>query len=176
MINRESADERWSAALAVDGSRNRMLRCACAGDRAGGAAVHRRGGCDVGYQPGSGSGSGSWLATAYGPPRGGIQGDGITATGINLTTGRAMLEVAVDPHVIALRSFVHVAPNPFWHVGAFYAGDTGGAIFGRHVDIYDWQGRAAQDAWGARGSRCRPGSRSRRSPVASRQAGRRAGG
>ena len=33
---------------------------------------------------------------------------------------------------------------------AFYAGDTGGAIIGRHVDIYDWQGRAAQYAWGAR--------------------------
>ena len=32
-------------------------------------------------------GNGSWLATAYGPPWGGIQGDGVTATGINLTAG-----------------------------------------------------------------------------------------
>jgi 3D (Asp-Asp-Asp) domain-containing protein len=105
------------------------------------------GGCDVGYQPG---GSGSWVATAYGPPWVGIQGDGITATGIDLRSGRAVLEVAVDPHLIALRSFVHVEPNPFGTTAAFYAGDTGGAIVGRHVDIYDWQGRAAQDAWGAR--------------------------
>ena len=30
---------------------------------------------------------GSWLATAYGPPWGGIEGDGITATGLNLTAG-----------------------------------------------------------------------------------------
>ncbi|MGA2012773.1 MAG: 3D domain-containing protein [Solirubrobacteraceae bacterium] len=116
------------------------------------------GGCDVGYQPG-GSGSGSWVATAYGPPWGGIQGDGITATGIDLRSGRAMLEVAVDPQLIALRSFVHVDPNPFGTSGAFYAGDTGGAIVGRHVDIYDWQGRAAQEAWGARSATPRPPER-----------------
>jgi 3D (Asp-Asp-Asp) domain-containing protein len=96
------------------------------------------------------SGNGSWLATAYGPPWGGIQGDGVTATGINLTAGPPMLEVAVDPSVVPLRSFVHVEPNPFNTSGAFYAGDTGGAITGQHVDIYDWRGRADQDAWGAR--------------------------
>ena len=61
-----------------------------------------------------------------------------------------MLEVAVDPHEVALGSFVHVRPNPFNTAAAFYAGDTGGAIIGRHVDIYDWRGRAAQDAWAAR--------------------------
>ena len=96
------------------------------------------------------SGSGSWLATAYGPPWGGIQGDGVTATGIDLIAGPPMLEVAVDPSVIPLRSFVHVEPNPFNTSGAFYAGDTGGAITGHHVDIYDWRGRSAQDTWGAR--------------------------
>jgi 3D (Asp-Asp-Asp) domain-containing protein len=106
------------------------------------------GGCDVGYQPGSGPGA--WVATAYGPPWGGIEGDGVTATGIDLTAGPPMLEVAVDPHVVALGSFVHVEPNPFDTAGAFYAGDTGGAIIGTHVDIYDWRGRAAQNAWGAR--------------------------
>ena len=52
--------------------------------------------------------------------------------------------------MIPLESFEHVTPNPFGTDQAFYAGDTGGAIIGRHVDIYDWQGRAAQDAWGVR--------------------------
>jgi 3D (Asp-Asp-Asp) domain-containing protein len=94
--------------------------------------------------------TGSWLATAYGPPWGGINGDGTTATGLNLTAGPAVFEVAVDPSVIALGSYVHVQPNPFDTASAFYAGDTGGAIIGQHVDIYDWQGRAAQLAWGER--------------------------
>jgi hypothetical protein len=61
-----------------------------------------------------------------------------------------VFEVAVDPHVVALGSYVHVQPNPFDTRAAFYAGDTGGAIIGEHVDIYDWQGRAAQLAWGER--------------------------
>ena len=100
--------------------------------------------------PASGATGNGWVATAYGPPWGGIQGDGVTATGINLTAGPPMLEVAVDPSVIALHSYVHVEPNPFGTTGAFYAGDTGGAIIGRHVDIYDWRGRTDQDAWGER--------------------------
>ena len=93
---------------------------------------------------------GSWMATAYGPPWGGIQGTGVTATGLNLTAGQPAYEIAVDPSLIPLGSFEHVRPNPFGTDRAFYAGDTGGAIVGRHVDIYDWQGRAAQDAWGLR--------------------------
>jgi 3D (Asp-Asp-Asp) domain-containing protein len=103
-----------------------------------------------GLATGATGSSGSWLATAYGPPWGGIQGDGVTATGINLTAGPAMYEVAVDPSVIALGSYVYVQPNPFGTTSAFYAGDTGGAIKGDHVDIYDWRGRADQDAWGTR--------------------------
>lgn len=95
-------------------------------------------------------GGGGWVATAYGPPWGGIQGDGITATGIDLTAGQPAYVIAVDPSVIALGSFEHVNPNPFGTDHAFYAGDTGGAILGRHIDIYDWQGRGAQDAWGKR--------------------------
>jgi 3D (Asp-Asp-Asp) domain-containing protein len=91
-----------------------------------------------------------WVATAYGPPWGGIQGDGITATGLNLAAGQPAYEIAVDPTQIKLGSFVHVIPNPFDTSRAFYAGDTGGAIFGRHVDIYDWRGRAAQNSWGKR--------------------------
>jgi hypothetical protein len=43
-----------------------------------------------------------------------------------------------------------VQPNPFGTAQPFYAGDTGGAIRGRHIDIYDWRGRASQQAWGAR--------------------------
>jgi 3D (Asp-Asp-Asp) domain-containing protein len=97
---------------------------------------------------------GSWVATAYGPPWSGIQGNGVTATGLHLTAGPPAFEVAVDPSVIALRSYVHVEPNPFGTSSAFYAGDTGGAIVGKHIgnhiDIYDWQGRPSQDAWGER--------------------------
>jgi 3D (Asp-Asp-Asp) domain-containing protein len=96
------------------------------------------------------AGSGGWIATAYGPPWDAMNGSGVTATGLNLTAGQPAYEIAVDPSVIPLRSFAHVTPNPFGTPHAFYAGDTGGAIIGRHVDIYDWEGRAAQDAWGVR--------------------------
>ena len=91
-----------------------------------------------------------WVATAYGPPWGGIQGGGVTATGINLSAGQPAYVIAVDPSILPLGSFEHVTPNPFGTSHAFYAGDTGGAITGRHIDIYDWQGRAAQNAWGKR--------------------------
>jgi len=74
----------------------------------------------------------------------------VTATGLDLSAGPPTLVIAVDPTVIALRSYVHVAPNPFGTGGAFYAADTGGAIVGRHIDIYDWLGRSHQDAWGQR--------------------------
>ncbi len=100
--------------------------------------------------PGISGGSGSWIATSYGPPWGGIQGNGVTATGLDLTAGQAAYEVAVDPRVIPLGSYVYVQPNPFGTSSAFYAGDTGGAILGHHVDIYDWRGRASQDGWGTR--------------------------
>lgn len=102
---------------------------------------------------GGGSGappSGGWVATSYGPPWGGIQGNGVTATGLDLTHAPAAYVIAVDPSLIPLRGYVHVTPNPFGTQSAFYAGDTGGAILGRHIDIYDWRGRAQQDAWGER--------------------------
>jgi 3D (Asp-Asp-Asp) domain-containing protein len=102
------------------------------------------------YAAAGAAGGGSWLATAYGPPWTDGNGSGVTATGLNLTSGPAMLEVAVDPSVIALGSYVYVQPNPFGTSGAFYASDTGSAILGRHVDIYDWRGRSDQLAWGAR--------------------------
>jgi 3D (Asp-Asp-Asp) domain-containing protein len=96
------------------------------------------------------AGSGAWIATAYGPPWDAMNGSGVTATGLNLIAGQPAYEIAVDPAVVPLQSFEHVTPNPFGTGHAFYAGDTGGAIIGRHVDIYDWRGRAAQDAWGVR--------------------------
>ena len=96
------------------------------------------------------AGSGSWIATAYGPPWDAMNGTGVTATGLNLTAGPPAYEIAVDPAVIPLQTFAHVQPNPFGTSRAFYAGDTGGAIIGRHVDIYDWKGRADQNAWGVR--------------------------
>jgi 3D (Asp-Asp-Asp) domain-containing protein len=95
-------------------------------------------------------GAGPWMATAYGPPWNAMNGSGLTATGLNLSAGPPAYEIAVDPAVIPLRSFAHVSPNPFGTTRAFYAGDTGGAIIGHHVDIYDWRGRAAQNAWGVR--------------------------
>ncbi len=94
--------------------------------------------------------AGTWTATAYGPPWGGIQGNGITTTGLNLTTAPPAYEIAVDPSVIPLGSYVYVQPNPFGTTSAFYAGDTGSAVAGRHIDIYDWYGRANQNAWGTR--------------------------
>jgi 3D (Asp-Asp-Asp) domain-containing protein len=106
--------------------------------------------CIGGSVASSSPSAGAWTATAYGPPWSDGNGGGITATGLNLTAGPPAFEVAVDPSVIALRSYVHVEPNPFGTQDAFYAGDTGGAITGQHVDIYDWQGRQAQDTWGAR--------------------------
>ena len=96
------------------------------------------------------AGTGSWIATAYGPPWDATNGGGVTATGLNLTGGPPAYEIAVDPAIIPLQSFAHVQPNPFGTSRAFYAGDTGGAIIGRHVDIYDWKGRADQNAWGVR--------------------------
>lgn len=106
--------------------------------------------CAAGPAQLTSTGAGAWLATAYGPPWGGIEGGGITATGGDLTAGPPALEIAVDPSLIPLGSWVYVQPNPFGTRQPFYAGDTGSAIRGRHIDIYDWLGRASQQAWGAR--------------------------
>jgi 3D (Asp-Asp-Asp) domain-containing protein len=106
--------------------------------------------CAEGSNQPSASPSGSWLATSYGPPWGGIEGNGVTATGVDLRSAPPTLEIAVDPSVIPLGSWVYVEPNPLGTARPFYAGDTGGAIHGRHIDIYDWRGRTSQQAWGAR--------------------------
>lgn len=93
--------------------------------------------------------SGSFLATAYGPPWGGIQGEGIaTAGGLRINGGAPhKYFIAVDPSVIGLGQWVYVWPNPFKWRGPFLAADTGGAILGRHIDFYDWRGRAYQLQW-----------------------------
>jgi 3D (Asp-Asp-Asp) domain-containing protein len=93
---------------------------------------------------------GKFLSSAYGPPWGGIQGTGVTATGIDLRGNPARHLVAVDPSVIALHSKLKIWPNPFGYRGAFAAEDTGGAIKGNRIDFYDWLGRAHQQAWGMR--------------------------
>lgn len=105
--------------------------------------------------------AGGFEETVYGPPWGGIEGGGTTATGINLTAGQPMLEIAVDPGVLALRSYYHVWPNPFGSHGAFLAGDTGGAIIGKHIDTYDWKGRADQSVWGSATASASPKRRTR---------------
>lgn len=96
------------------------------------------------------SGGGTFSATSYGPPWGGINGTGVTATGVDLTSAPAKHLIAVDPSVIPLGSKVRVWPNPFGYTGTFGAEDTGGAILGKRIDIYDWRGRDEQLAWGER--------------------------
>jgi 3D (Asp-Asp-Asp) domain-containing protein len=92
----------------------------------------------------------SFVATAYGPPWGGMQGTGRTATGVDLRDGRAAYIVAVDPSVVPLHSRLKAWPNPFGYRGEFSAEDTGGAIKGARLDFYDWKGRGHQNAWGRR--------------------------
>lgn len=94
--------------------------------------------------------TGSFRATAYGPPWGGIQGGGTTATGVNLRRSPHVYGVAVDPSVIALGSQLYAWPNPFNRSGPFRAFDTGGAIKGNRLDFYDWRGRESQNRWGSR--------------------------
>ncbi len=112
------------------------------------------------------TGGGEWLATAYGPPWGGIQGTGITTTGTDLRPAKPAYIIAVDPTVIPLGSYVHVSPNPFGdNAITFQVADTGGAIVGKHIDIYDWEGRAAQDAWGTRHVTVTPAAKTGAGPL-----------
>ncbi|WP_236785230.1 ubiquitin-like domain-containing protein [Alteribacter salitolerans] len=80
----------------------------------------------------SSSSSGSWQtfeATAYTANCTGCSG--ITATGINLKDNPDARVIAVDPSVIPLGSRVEVKGY-----GTYLAGDTGGAIQGRKIDIF----------------------------------------
>lgn len=67
-------------------------------------------------------------ATAYSPYDAGMSG--ITATGINIRKNPNMKMIAVDPNVIPLGSKVWVEGY-----GTAIAGDTGGAIKGRKIDL-----------------------------------------
>ena len=104
---------------------------------------------------------GSFHATVYGPPWGGIEGGPITAMGHKLSPGRHF--IAVDPRVIKLGTPVKVWPNPLHYRGAFMAADTGGAIKGRHIDVFVWQGTRFMDAWGNRPTRVCALKKARRS-------------
>jgi 3D (Asp-Asp-Asp) domain-containing protein len=123
---------------------------------------HQRGG-PIGYQGGGFVGTvrrkgREFESTAYGPPWGGIQGEGTTATGINLHDSPHKYIIAVDPSVIPLHSRMSIWPNPFGYQGTFAAEDTGGAIQGNRIDFYDWKGRGHQDAWGRRSVRAMRGA------------------
>lgn len=76
-----------------------------------------------------------WLAfraTWYSPIDGPGQGV-ITATGAHVKDGWT---IAVDPHVIPLGSIVEIR-FPGGRVHTYLAEDTGGAIRGCHIDIYN---------------------------------------
>jgi 3D (Asp-Asp-Asp) domain-containing protein len=92
---------------------------------------------------------GIFQATSYGPPWGGIQGAGIaTAAGLRINGGAPhKYFVATDPAIISSGQWLYVWPNQFNWRGPFLAADTGGAIDGRHIDIYDWRGRNFQLQW-----------------------------
>ncbi|HLQ70932.1 MAG TPA: 3D domain-containing protein [Bacillota bacterium] len=71
-------------------------------------------------------------------------GDGVTAIGIDLKKNPNKKVIAVDPSVIPLRSIV-------WVEGYGYAiaGDTGGAINGKKIDVFFSSEQKAY-AWGVR--------------------------
>lgn len=91
------------------------------------------------------------VSTAYGPPWGGIQGTGVTKTGIDLRKNPKQYVVAVDPSVIPLGTKLKIPKNPFGDPNiVFTAADIGGAIKGKRLDFYDWRGRKTQIDWGTR--------------------------
>lgn len=95
--------------------------------------------------------SGTFEATAYGPPWDAENGTGVTSTGVDLRDAPHKYIIAVDPNVIPMHTKVRISPNPFGDDSiVFSAEDTGGAIKGNHVDIYDWRGRTSQLSWGVR--------------------------
>jgi 3D (Asp-Asp-Asp) domain-containing protein len=99
--------------------------------------------------------AGRYETTAYGPPWGGIQGEGQATSGGLIIGGGAprWYIVAVDPLLIGHGRLVYIWPNPFRWRGPFLAADTGGAIQGRRIDFYDWRGRRTQLAWARRPAR-----------------------
>lgn len=112
------------------------------------------GGGSINQAPVSSPPLGHFLATAYGPPWGGIEGTGVTARGTKLPgkpTGRVgpPYLVAVDPKVIPLGTKLKIWPNPTHNPNTIWtADDTGGAIKGNRIDFLILTGRAAQNRWG----------------------------
>jgi 3D (Asp-Asp-Asp) domain-containing protein len=95
---------------------------------------------------------GDYVSTSYGPPWGGIQGEGnATSGGLRIGGGAPRKYfIAVDPDLIGHATWVYLWPNPYNWSGPFLAADTGGAIVDRRIDFYDWRGRSAQLGWGRR--------------------------
>ncbi len=110
---------------------------------------------------GSFGGGSGWEATTYGSPWSSVEGGGVTSTGLSLQAndnshGRPRYEIAVDPSIIPYGSLVTVWPNAVnWH-GAFLAADTGGAVSGHHVDVYDWSGDGTKDTFTATNAKVEP--------------------
>lgn len=76
-----------------------------------------------------------YIATAYAPSLGGINGSGtgLTASSTKVVEGRT---IAVDPDVIPLGSVVAVyVPGANQYSGLYLAEDTGGAIKNKKIDI-----------------------------------------
>ncbi len=69
---------------------------------------------------------------------------GITATGINLKKNPNTKVIAVDPNVIPLGTKVYVDGY-----GYAIAGDTGGAIRGKKIDVF-FPSKSKANAWGSR--------------------------
>lgn len=92
--------------------------------------------------------------TAYGPPWGGIEGGGNTASGIPLpksNTNQIIPIVAADPRVLPIGSKIRAWPNPYNDRNMiFTVADVGGAIKGNKLDFLVLKSRAAQNAWGRR--------------------------
>jgi len=101
------------------------------------------------------------LATTYGPPWDSTEGTGVTSTGLDMAGpnnnhGKPRYLIAVDPNVIPYGSLVTVWPNPVNWKGPFLAADTGGAIDGHHVDVYDWSGDGTKDKFSANNAKVLP--------------------
>lgn len=92
--------------------------------------------------------SGEWMtfeSTGYSTQQAGLSSH--TATGINLLNNPRV--IAVDPSQIPLNSLVEVEG-----MGVYVAGDTGGAINGRIIDIH-FSSVAQAKSWGRRSVRLR---------------------
>lgn len=83
---------------------------------------------------------GTFMATAYSPPfgPGSINGTGVTKDGTDLRTPGDHYVIAAGPGSgLKMGDVVYIKPNPYNNDGlGFRVADTGGAIFGKHIDIF----------------------------------------